>query len=150
MIGNHTDAKAALESAMGSCANLYSDHGSARQVYLINGVIYKIERYKGSNLNEWSRYCSIAPEMLPTNIRIPEMALYRVGNEDIIAAEFVSGNEVGDCWEREDYGTCNCPPGVCLDANIAEGIRLYCNMVDLAFGNVINVDDIYYVVDLEC
>ena len=150
MIGNETDAKAALDAAMGSCANLYSDNGSTRQVYLINNVIYKIDRYGEDNAEEWRRYCSIAPALLPPFIRLPEMSLFTIGDEKIIAAEFIQGNEMGDCWEANLNGKCECPPGLCLDPKVSEDIMGHCDISDLAIGNVILSNDIYYVIDLGC
>lgn len=148
MIGNMTDAAAALASALGPCTNLYSDYGSARQVFLINGIIYKIEKECGANAAEWDRYNRIDPASLPAHIRIPEMSRYIVGDEIVIAAEFIDGEAVGECFcEFIDAAVCTCED--VISDRLSEDIKYHCDIVDLSVGNIIASHGAYYVIDLE-
>lgn len=143
--------KAAAARALARLLPVFSDHGSARIVYRAGNVIYKVERPSevGSNTAEWNHYLSIDPAMLPPHIRMPEMSIYDFDGKTVIAAEFINGSQVGECFELEDNGSCDCPKDMCLSLNAAEDIRGSVDITDLAIGNVILSNGIYYVVDLE-
>lgn len=144
MIGNETDARIALTD---DYLAPYSVEGTARDIYLINGVIYKVEKADGANDAEWSHYQNMREIPLSPYIRIPEMSRYRINDEIVIAAEFVNGVETGECFATWAGMTCDCPEP-CLSPAIDSEIRRY--VEDLAWGNVIVSDGCYYLVDLEC
>lgn len=142
MIGNLYDARRAAEGRLG----LLSDYGSARTVYRSGDVVYKVDKDEGANLSEWRRYKSITS--VPAKVMVPRMSLYTVGDDYVIAAEFIDGEQSGEC---SAYISSFCEePGLCLPGDIMDDISMTFQMIDFAWGNVIRKNGIYYVVDLEC
>lgn len=143
MIGNREHAALALYDNL----PIFNNDGSARVVYLIDNVIYKVDREYGANEAEWGNYCHIDTNNLPPFLRIPKMSMYRLGNEAIIACEYVKGIPTGECFDRWAGTDCT-DTDKCLPENIENAIRRYVD--DLAWGNVIVCNEVYYMVDLEC
>ena len=89
-IGTLENAKAALNNDVEPF-----DSGSSRRVYLIDGVVYKVERYGDySNRNE----VACAPKMaeLVENslfpFRVPEVTAWNVDDRNmVVAMEFIDG-----------------------------------------------------------
>lgn len=140
MIGNTDDAAYALRMYReNDISDLLSCDGSTRMVYLINGVVYKVNTYDGTNEDEYDNISSL---ILPEGYRFPITSLYRVLGEDIIAMEYISGQCVCECYCTQDE---ECAPD-CAPRDVVatmEDLNL-----DIGGFNVI-VDDngIYYIVD---
>jgi hypothetical protein len=106
VIGNYEDAARALAAFRErDFSYALSDFGSTRVVYLINDVVYKVEREdedsKDANLYEIENMLKGIPEGLP--IRFPKASLFEVDGANIIAMEYIEGEEIGRCncteWE---------------------------------------------------
>lgn len=142
MIGNAATAAAVLDPYMSP----FSDDGSARIVYLIDNVIYKVERARGYNDTEWARYSYIDPNTLPPHIRVPKMHRHVVDGRVVIAAEYIDGIATGECIGRVIGVGCDCDDP-CLSERVQDEIMQY--IEDVSWGNVIISDGVYYIIDLE-
>lgn len=150
MIGNESDAALAYnEWLIGDFEHLWSSEGSSRYVFLIDGVIYKVNITPQYDFNdrEYANYCEWAGN-LPENVRIPEMSLYRVADTTVIASEFIEGIDTGDCSDSFFGLPCTCD-GVCMPKETVE-ILNDMGWVDDSWGNAIVRDGIYYLVDIAC
>lgn len=142
-IGNLHDARHA-----DTCPQAhYIDAGTTRQVYLIDGVIYKVESVmfsddQGANQREFDRYLTLR-DMLPEGFRIPEMTLYSNG---VLACEFIEGAPTGECFDEWAGMPCECN-GLCISIDTLKPIRDL-GMHDLGYGNVIANDIAYWLIDL--
>lgn len=100
MIGNREDAAAALEAFQWQeCGDVLSFEGSSRIVYLINGVVYKVEfghDGEGCNRNEYGAMS--AGNNLPENVFYPAVSLYDIEGTDVIAMEYIEGQAIASCW----------------------------------------------------
>lgn len=143
MIGNAVDAALAE-----TCPEefLYSDDGSSRLVYLINGVIYKVDRrnYR-DNEAEFLAYKNMTGK-LPTGISLPKMSLFQIGDREIIAAEFIRGIETGDCYDKYLGLECLCGDE-CIDVGLLDALESI-GWRDPTYGNAILSDGTLYLVDL--
>ena len=150
MIGNEADAALALSAH--ATDYLFSDDGTSRYVYLINGVIYKVGRPNGewANDEEYAKYLATCPELLPPYLRLPETHRYVIGDSTVIAAELIEGTPTGECFASAVGMECDCDPLACLSPLIVDDIAMHLDISDLAYGNVIIRDGIYYVVDFAC
>lgn len=152
MTGNLTDARAALDAFRNNTReNLFSRDGSTRMVFLINGVIYKVNLFQdhieNANFDEF-----VAAKMLvrnlPDNVRIPEMELFDINGNTVLAMEFVTGNATGECSDRFFSTGCE-DDGLCMpDRLIANLNKLGWN--DSTWGNAILSDGIYFLIDVAC
>lgn len=148
MIGNENDAATALNDyANGYDGFLFSRDGSSRVVYLIDGVIYKvnIESYD-ANEEEYTK-ASIMRDRLPANVRIPELTLYRINGQSVLAAEKVTGISSGECWDIFLGMECTCQPDECLDPILIEELDSL-GWDDPSYGNAIIDNGIIYLVDV--
>lgn len=122
--------------------------GSSRDVYLIDGIAYKVENVRGNysqNIEE-SRIYDVFIEHCSelTNIKVPEMSFYSVGNALVVAAEFIDGIEMGEC-RRDPCDTHD----TCVPYRVIEKISTFVSYnYDFAYGNIIFRNGIYYLVDL--
>lgn len=151
MIGNENDAALALSeygnTVFGDSEFLFSTDGSSRIVYLINGVIYKvnIDNYD-ANREEYEK-AAIMRDRLPANVRIPELTLYRINGQSVLAAEKVTGISSGECWDNFLGMECTCLPGECLDPILIEELNAL-GWDDPCYGNAIIDNGIVYLVDV--
>ena len=140
MIGNLDDAALACSRDL----DVYAS-GCDRYVYLINGVIYKVESVYGydakANTLEMSNYLSLLP-LLPDNLRVPATTLYWVDNTPVIAQEFIEGQPVAECYCLDNEAHDNS----CMTQDEIEMIRPFLD--DVGGLNVIRQDGIYYLIDL--
>jgi len=98
MIGNETDAAYALNMFdAGDDSELLSMDGSTRTVYLIGGIVYKVESGDLINANrfEFENMLSIP---LPVGVYFPDVSLYTINGRDVIAMEYISGQRVAECY----------------------------------------------------
>lgn len=143
MIGNETDAALALARPS---EYLYSDEGSSRSVYLIDGIIYKVDR-GGYRCNEEEfNTAAILTGNLPEGVFLPEMSLYRINGADILAVEFLDGELTGECWALFLGLACDCP-SPCLNDNIVSELS-NAGWNDPAYGNAMWVDGSLYLIDV--
>lgn len=142
MIGNENDAAAALRGE-GRCIG----DGSARECFVIDNVVYKIERCDGANDAEWDNYQKIISNPMSDRISIPVMDRILIGEEIIIAAEYIDGIETGECIDRLIGHDCQCL-GDCLSDAEETLVREY--IYDTAWGNVMRVNNMLCIIDLEC
>lgn len=149
MIGNEDDALTALMSYdEGDRTFIFSRDGSSRIVYLIDGIIYKVNLDDSYDFNE--REFNTAARLrdnLPDNVRIPEMSIYRFRNESVLACEYISGIRTGECFDKFVGMDCECPEKECLPDNLATSLR-NAGWDDTCYGNAIWSDDILYLVDV--
>lgn len=115
--------------------------GSYRKAFLSpSGVVYKRQHapHLTSNREEYDNVRRI--QSIPLDgWRVPDTELYSVGGEDIIAMEFVNGEN--DPYCDADWGGCDCgkPDGKCVTEHWQAPIDSW-SMYDLSSDNVI-VDD---------
>lgn len=138
MIGNVADAALALTRPR---EFVLSAEGTTRMVYLINGVVYKVEYCYGVNELEYDNILN-SVSLLPDNVKYPEATLYSIEGETIIAMEYISGTAIYECF-CEDYGDDHAD--VCMTHS--ERALLVDIMSDPNGMNVIRTDTVYYIVD---
>lgn len=95
MIGNEDNARLALDGYL----RLLSAHGSTRIVYIADDVVYKIEAYGeiGTNLAEYDN-ASRLNAILPEGYFVPEVALYDFTDGNVLAMDYITGQEMGECY----------------------------------------------------
>lgn len=142
MIGNLNDAAAALADTL----PVLSDNGCARMTYLVGNTVYKVNRMNGANEAEWDNYRILSDRLVP-GVSFPKMSAYSFPGEIVIAAEYVSGIETGECIDRIIGITCTCD-GVCLSAEEEDIVKNF--IEDTAWGNIIRTDEGLCIIDLEC
>lgn len=144
MIGNYVDAALAKT---GPHRYLLSDEGTSRIVYLINGIVYKINRFTTYEDNE-AEYVNweLLKDRLPHGVYMPDMSLWNVNGVSVIASEYIDGMDTGDCSDV-GYG-CECDsPHIPADT-----IRVLDKLGwgDCAWGNAKWVDGALYLIDVAC
>lgn len=152
-IGNLKDAQTALDAAAGKDFDHYvlSDYGSNRQTFLINGVVYKIHRWAfnpkrwNANLGEWENYKRLRDISLPAHLAVPEMSLWMIGDEPIIAAEYIDGKAMDECIE--DYLGLYCDHTHCLADRVTNDISKL-GILDRCNGNIIYSNGKYWLIDI--
>jgi hypothetical protein len=152
MIGSHADAARALIAYdTGDNEFLLSDEGTTRAVYLINGVIYKVNRVENGiwdiNEMEWTRYLNMND--LPRGVFLPEMFLYRVGEVNVMASEFIDGIPIGECMSCDMGDPCE-DPEFCMDPILIEELHHNFGWSDSAWGNAVECDGVIYLIDVAC
>lgn len=144
MVGNIEDAALALTRPR----PYFFDEGSERACYLINGVIYKVNRHGGyGNTEELDSYDYLIRQVFPLNITIAQLTPYYIGSDTVVAAEYVQGQNVGECYDVM-LGLPCADPSTCLDDWTASAIRSL-GINDLCYGNVIRRGEQYVIVDME-
>lgn len=121
MVGTFEDASLALtESRAREHAHLLSMDGSTRTVYLINGVVYKVEHYGvvRENRNEFETITR-ERDNLPEGVFYPEVSLFAVGNTEIIAMSYIQGQAVAECYCTPDE---ECDDS-CMPAHVWEQVN---------------------------
>lgn len=143
MVGNFRDASIALyDFVIGDYSHILSREGSTRIVYLINGVVYKIDRGGYANVNECEYEAIRMPKVLPDNVFYPEVSLYRVSDIDVLAMEYIRGQAIYQCIDRDTGDTCD--PMCMTDKEL----DLLVDLIDDPSGmNVIRTDNGYYIID---
>jgi hypothetical protein len=150
MIGNENDARTAYDEWLtGSFDHLFSSDGSSRYVFLIDGIIYKVNVSNGyiwdANKDEYNNAQTLAG-ILPANVRIPEMSLYTVDGYSVLAAELITGTITGEC--SAEWTGLGCEDGgVCLSDNLISELRDL-GWDDSCWGNAIRSGNIIYLVDV--
>lgn len=124
--------------------NIFSRDGSTRDVFLINGVLYKVENGGEYDVNAAEfEYILNMRDNLPEGVHFPETSLFRVLGEDVIATEIVTGQLKYHCFDREnDLDECD---DFCLSDR---EIELLTGIVQDIHGfNVIVNDAGYWIID---
>lgn len=147
MTGNLTDATAALTSfRRGTMENAFSFDGSSRMVFLINGVIYKVNRdAEDFNTEEFTMGNRLRP-LLPENVAIPEMSLFDIGGEPVLAMEFISGIDTGECSARFFSLECE-DDGECMSDRLIANLNKI-GWADSTWGNAILSNGTYFLIDV--
>lgn len=140
MIGTREDAWLALTDPTA----FLLDEGTTRKVYLINGVVYKVD-LPGECANEleicnYYRYRN----SLPQGVFLPEMQLYRINGRYVVAAEYIDGIPTGDCIDEACGFPCTCEEE-CLNADLLGLIPWF---TDTAWGNAVWYDGVLYLLDI--
>ena len=148
MIGNAADAALALHDYLSdSQTYLLSDFGCSRMVYLINGVIYKVNRrgYGDYNANvaEYKQYQKIR-YVLPTGVTVPDMFIWDIDGHTILASEYIEGALTGECYSMSI--PCDCPDKCIDDALVSALYNL--GWDDPSYGNAIWSGDMLYLIDI--
>lgn len=140
MIGTTADAALA---ATRPAEYLLSDDGCSRDVYLINGVVYKVSRGRFlDNEEEFHNGESLRDLFQTFNVYIPAMTMYG----DVLAMEYISGELTGECGAAVLDIPCDCPD-MCIPAPILANLTHF-GWNDPAYGNAMWVDGSLYLIDL--
>lgn len=124
----------------------YLGDGCYRTAYLDGNVVYKVENEEGyeacANFCEIERYAS--KPVLPKGFRIVPMRYISVGPDSVIAARYIEGQRMGDCYciDKEPGHDTNCLPD---DISIALGEV----GIDASWGNVIYDGSTHWIVDAQ-
>lgn len=139
MIGTAENASLA---ATRPSSHILSFDGTSREVYLIEGVVYKVPiGWYRDNEAEHLNLTRLKGKDIPAGIAFPEASLHG----DILAMEYIKGIPTGSCIDCEVGDPCQY--GDCMPIDIAEAFRIL-GFIDLSFGNVIIKDGIYYLIDV--
>lgn len=129
----------------------YLANGGYRFAYLINGVVYKTTTFsrRWANERELRIYDELDTTGYPDWLKIPLMTGYSVGDQIVIAAEFVPGKRLMFCDNCDDCMPCD-SDGNCMSEEQASMIlRLGFLPEKFCYGNTIqHVDGTLYIVDL--
>lgn len=152
MIGTYEDAALALSEANnGFTDHLFSDFGSTRYVYLINGVIYKVNRFEydvqfgNANQSEYEN-AHFLSDMLPDICALPKMHLFEIDGHAVLASEFIDGMQTGECSSAWTGLECE-DDGACMSINLLEHLESL-GWSDPAWGNAIVSNGKYYLIDV--
>lgn len=138
MVGNAKDAALALTHPR---EFLLSDEGCSRVTYLINGVVYKINRFRFlDNEDEYETANALRAAFRAENVVIPEVSLYG----SVLAMEYIEGEVTGECYSA--FEECDCPDMCISDAMVANLTMI--GWRDPAYGNAMWVDGSLYIIDL--
>lgn len=127
--------------------------GSFRSAYRDGNVVYKVhlpvdeeDVYDGwdPNADEFIRWSDIIGRNLPAFIRVPNASLYHVNGESVIAMDYIEGKALGECWCTEGEEHLGC-----IDFDTAATITNETGIMDLAYGNIIEANGIYWLIDLQ-
>lgn len=142
MIGNRSDAEVAL-AGMGK----YIGSGSARNAYLVNDVVYKIDGQRGANRTEIETLMRLSNVTFPENIALPLWQAFFVDGEYVVAMEYIQGNAFDMCYCELAGVPCECTADD-LPENV---LRFFTDLdiFDLGAGNVIERDGICYLIDCD-
>ena len=140
MIGNAADA--ALAATL-PAEYLLSDEGTSRIVFLINGVVYKVNRDRFlDNEDEFNNANSLRELFLTFNVYIPDMTMWG----DVLAMEYIEGELTGECGAMVLDLECDCPD-MCIPAPTVAYLVQF-GWRDTCYGNAMWVDGSLYLIDL--
>lgn len=148
MVGNWTDAAQALEDFNRHIFdNVLSWEGTTRCVFLINGVVYKVQWRDADhdNLAEYRHGLSYRP-LVPANVHIPDMTIYWIGETPVLAMEYIDGSPSGECID-EYVGTECSHDGKCMSNKLISDLTEM-GWYDATFGNAIVRNGEYYLIDI--
>lgn len=117
--------------------------GITRVAYLIDGVVYKVEHDNGANAKEYHNGIELR-DITPDNVIVPEMTLYYVAGETVLAMPYIDGKAMGECMGQ--YGM-DCDHKNCFSGSL-ETILDGFNNDATSYGNVIYREGHYYMIDL--
>lgn len=139
MIGNAHDAAFAATCP----ADFEIGEGNSRIAYLINGVVYKVQKSDrfSDNRNEWYNVRAIS-DSLPNNVFVPDCTLYG----DVLAMELVEGILAGDCIDNYLGMECS-TPDACISERLSNMLSNI-GFVDQSYGNMIIRPEGVYLIDL--
>ena len=140
MVGNSVDAARALAGSV----PVFSRHGSTRNVYLIDNVIYKVEKPKdgtGCNEAEYDNMLNLV-SILPEHILFPETTLFEFNGRTVIAMEYIIGTPMSRCYCDMTGEACgiDCAPGDVCDVMDNLGM-------DSQGMNIVYRDETYWIID---
>lgn len=142
MTGNAADAALALsEFFSNSRRYVFSPDGTSRMVYLINGVIYKVEDIRGTNADEFDIMRNMR-DSLPMGVFYPEVSLFTISGDDVIAMEYIEGTAIYQCIDADTGDVCD---SVCMTPQ--EAVFLPPLLNDPSGMNVIRNEHGYYIID---
>lgn len=137
-----TAADAAL-AATRPAEFLLSDDGTSREVYLINGVVYKVNRGAFlDNEDEFHNINAMREVFAANNAFLPCVAMFG----DVLAMEHIEGELTGECFAGDAGLPCDCPT-MCLPAPVVANLVSF-GWRDPAYGNAIYCDGALYIIDL--
>lgn len=148
MVGNAYDALTALNEYRDRSGMFHIGEGCSRSAYLINGVVYKISNNcasGGENSEEYLRANIMRPN-LPQGFAIPDMTLFTVEDEEILACEYIDGILTGECSDAWLGLPCSCG-GTCLSDQTMALIDNVIDFYDWSYGNVIDCEGVLYLID---
>ena len=148
MVGNAHDALIALNEYREGIGMSYIGEGCSRSAYLINGVVYKIHNLGSGgleNAEEITRANLMRP-FLPKGFAIPEMTLFEINGEEILACEYIDGILTGECSDEFVGLPCTCG-GICLNEQTMALIDNIIDFYDWSYGNVIDCEGVLYLID---
>lgn len=142
MTGNAFDAALALsEYRANSRRYVFSADGSSRMVYLIDGVIYKVDIIAGTNADEYDIMLNMR-DSLPMGVFYPEVSLFTVSGVDVIAMEYIEGTAIYACVCADMGDKCD---SVCMTPQ--ESVFLPPLLNDPSGMNIIRNEHGYYIID---
>lgn len=99
MIGNREAAERALDANM----PILSRNGSTRNVYIEDGIVYKVNNgWENEDYNVIELENIEAIPFLPEGVFIPGVSLYTFDSDTVLAMEYVEGIAIAQC---HDYMT---------------------------------------------
>jgi len=124
----------------------YFSEGSSRTVYLIDGVIYKVQSTFMLDNEIETENSEAMGCLLPDGFAIPQMTLYRTDTINVLACEYIEGVISGDCVNNYLGLKCDCAPHECFEPH--DLIEL--GWCDPTYGNAIwePISGITYLVDV--
>lgn len=148
MVGNANDALTALNEYREGIGMSFIGEGCSRSAFLINGVVYKIHNggSGGYENNEEITRANIMRPYLPQGFAIPEMSLFVVENEDILACEYIDGILTGECSDGWVGLPCS-DNGICISQQTMALIDNVIDFYDWSYGNVIDCEGVLYLID---
>ena len=145
MIGTREDAALALSDfRMHRTGNVLSFYGSNRAVYLINGIVYKINNGEVDDDVNAIEYRNVNSIELDKGYKFPETSLYTVNGESVIAMEYIDGTAVAECYCTADEE--------CDEQCAPDDIVSYFESLGLECGgyNAIINDEATWIIDAGC
>lgn len=144
MVGTSNDAMQALFwERSGLRSKAWSRDGTTRNVYLINGVVYKIEHFgmEGINAVEHDTMLNMR-NSLPDNVSYPLTTLYSFNGIEVLAMEYIKGQAIYQCVDDFTGEPCD---DCCMTA---DEINLLIDILDDPSGfNTIRTNNGYYIID---
>ena len=145
MLGNATDAALALTGPK----EFWISDGCTRSVYLINGVIYKVEFEEGANQKELENLARLATlEDIPDELAIPNSFMW---HGQVLAMDYIVGDDAGACFSCEGsrLDCRHCAEG---DAQMSPETLRWLNengIYDVIQDseNILRVDNLVYLID---
>jgi len=144
MTGNLKDAILAVKADRTRDREfLLTDCGSSRTVYLINGVVYKVDQSVPCwyNTQEFENINTMR-DSLPEGIYFPNVELFEVFNQIVIAMDYIEGQAMAECHCLEFE---ECDP-MCMSDDILKRVKPYCddtgglNVIETSNGDLYIID----------